>query len=63
MLYTCVCVCGALAEQAPIAERAREFEENPNLVRSIINEGCEAARDAARDTMEEVRAAMGLAYR
>ena len=52
-----------LAEQAPIAERAREFEEDPNLVRNIINEGTEAARDAARATMDEVRAAMGLAYR
>lgn len=52
-----------LAELAPIRERAREFEHNPALVRSIIAEGCEAARDVARATLEEVRDAMGLAYR
>jgi tryptophanyl-tRNA synthetase len=52
-----------LAEQAPIAERAREFEEDPKLVRNLVAEGCEAARDVARTTIEEVRAAMGLAYR
>ena len=28
----------------------------------IINEGCEKARDEARDTMEEVRRAMSLQY-
>ncbi|MFB3080120.1 MAG: hypothetical protein ACE1Y4_19160, partial [Lysobacterales bacterium] len=43
--------------------RAKEYEENPEFVRSIIAEGCEDARDAARDTMDEVRQAMGLDYR
>ncbi|MFE8069664.1 tryptophan--tRNA ligase [Marinobacteraceae bacterium S3BR75-40.1] len=52
-----------LAEQEPLRERAREYEGNPELVRSIIEEGCEQARDAARDTLDEVRKAMGLAYR
>jgi len=52
-----------LAELAPIRERALEFENNPALVRNIIAEGCEAARDVACVTMEEVREAMGLAYR
>jgi tryptophanyl-tRNA synthetase len=52
-----------LAELAPMRERAQEFERNPALVRNIIAEGCEAARDVARATMEEVREAMGLAYR
>jgi tryptophanyl-tRNA synthetase len=52
-----------LKELKPIRERALEIEANPEMVRSIINEGCEAARDAARDTMEEVRQAMGLNYR
>lgn len=52
-----------LAELSPIQERAREYSENPNLVRSIIAEGSEAARDVARDTMEEVRSAMGISYR
>ena len=52
-----------LKELAPIRERAQEFEENPKLVRSIIAEGNEAARDVAGDTLEEVREAMGLSYR
>jgi tryptophanyl-tRNA synthetase len=30
------------------------------LVRNVINEGCERARDVARETMEEVRHAMSL---
>jgi len=49
-----------LAEQAPIRERAKQYEDNPNLVRSIVAEGCEHARDVARETMEEVRQVMGL---
>ena len=52
-----------LAEQAPIRERAVEYESQPDLVRSIISEGCDQARDTARETMEAVREAMGLAYR
>ena len=51
-----------LQELEPIQERAREFEQDPRRVRAIINEGSEAARDVARETLEEVRQAMGLAY-
>ena len=51
-----------LKELEPIRERAQEFEGNPKLVRSIIAEGNEAARDVAQNTLEEVREAMGLSY-
>jgi len=51
---------GVLEELRPIQQRAAEFEAQPELVRSIINEGCERARDVARATMEEVRHAMSL---
>jgi tryptophanyl-tRNA synthetase len=51
------------AELRPIQERARDYESDPSAVRTIINEGCEAARDMARDTLDEVRRAMGLSYR
>jgi tryptophanyl-tRNA synthetase len=44
-------------------ERAREFEENPELVRGIVADGCERAREVARGTMSEVREAIGLEYR
>ena len=52
-----------IAELAPIQERAIEFLENPNSVRNIVHEGCEAVREVAKDTLEEVRQAMGLHYR
>jgi len=51
-----------LEELAPIQERAREFEEDRDLVRNIIHEGSEKARDVTRQTLIEVRAAMGLEY-
>ena len=50
------------AELKPIAERAQEFIEQPQLVRNIISEGSEEARDVARETLHEVRQAMGLSY-
>jgi tryptophanyl-tRNA synthetase len=49
-----------LAELAPIQERAREYEAQPELLRNVINDGCEAARAVARETMDEVRRAMFL---
>ena len=52
-----------LAELAPIRERANDYLDDRRLVQSIIAEGVEAARDIAEDTLEEVRAAMGLVYR
>ncbi|HSD60336.1 MAG TPA: tryptophan--tRNA ligase [Burkholderiales bacterium] len=51
-----------LAEQEPMRERARGFEEDPTLVRNIIADGCEVARDLARETLREVKEAMGLNY-
>ena len=50
-------------ELAPIRKRSEEHLRNPDLVRTIVAEGCEEAREAARATLEEVRAAMGLNYR
>lgn len=50
------------AELAPIRERAKEFLEQPQLVRNIVAEGSEEARDMARETLREVRGAMGLVY-
>jgi len=52
-----------VAEIDVIRKRAREYEENPEVVRSIVSEGCERAREAARATMDDVRAAVGLEYR
>ena len=51
-----------LKELKPIQERAREYEEDMAMVKSIIDEGIEAAREVARDTLDDVRKAMGIAY-
>lgn len=51
------------AELAPMQQRAADYESNPDAVRAILNEGAERARDAARDTLNEVRQAIGLSYR
>ncbi len=51
------------AELEPIRIEALELENNHDVVKSIITEGCEKARDEAQDTLKEVRDAMGLHYR
>jgi len=51
-----------LAEQGPMRERAQKYLDDPTLVRNIVADGCEKARKLARETMREVRGAMGLAY-
>jgi tryptophanyl-tRNA synthetase len=44
----------------PIRERRYFYRGRPELVAEIIAAGCDSARDAARRTMEEVRAAIKL---
>ena len=51
-----------LREQVEIRERAKEYINDSETVRAIIYEGCETARDIARETLIEVREAMGLDY-
>lgn len=53
---------GVLAELKPIQERAAQYAEDPGLVKNIVAEGCEKARKLARETMRDVRDAMGLNY-
>jgi tryptophanyl-tRNA synthetase len=48
---------------APIQERRKPYEENPELVWEILEEGGARARTRAEQTMVEVREAMGLAAR
>lgn len=51
-----------LKELKPIQERAAQYAEDPTLVKNIVAEGCEKARKLARETMRDVRDAMGLNY-
>ena len=53
---------GVLEELKPIQERAARYAEDPMLVKNIVAEGCERARKLARETMRDVREAMGLNY-
>ena len=53
---------GVLKELQPIQERAAQYAEDPTLVKNIVAEGCEKARKLARETMRDVRDAMGLNY-
>ncbi|HXC40066.1 MAG TPA: tryptophan--tRNA ligase, partial [Burkholderiales bacterium] len=55
-------VDAVLAELAPIRERAQRYLDDPTLVKNIVADGCEKARDLAQETMREVRDAMGLNY-
>jgi tryptophanyl-tRNA synthetase len=45
---------------SPMQERRKKFEENPRLAWDILEAGTQRARKAAGDTMEVVRAAMGM---
>ncbi len=49
-------------ELKSIQERAAKYIEESDLVKNIVMEGCEKARKLARETMREVREAMGLNY-
>jgi tryptophanyl-tRNA synthetase len=49
-----------VTEVTAMRERAREFYENPELVTNLVAEGCQKARETARETMADVRRAMHL---
>ncbi len=49
-------------ELTPMRERAAPFEDDPTLIKNILADGCEKARDTAEETMRDVREAMGLAF-
>ena len=47
---------------APIRERRRELEGQPEMVREILHEGNRRANEIANTTLDEVREAMGTVY-
>ena len=51
-----------LKELEPIREKAIPYEENPDAIKAILNEGRERARDSARETIDDVREVMGLEW-
>ena len=50
-------------ELKPLQARALDYQDNPDLVRQILAEGADRARSEARETLSEVRMALGLNYR
>ena len=50
-------------EQEEFAERARQYVDDKDLIHTIIIEGSEKARVIAKETLEEVRSAVGLDLR
>ncbi len=50
------------AELKPIQENIEKYKSEPNLIQEIIFDGSERARSVAKETMQEVRDAMGLTY-
>ena len=49
-------------ELGPIRERRKEFEKDIPAVYNMLKAGCEVAREAAAQTMSEVRQAMKINY-
>lgn len=54
---------GINEEQNQFKERAAPYIEEPTVISHIINEGSEAARLAAKETLGEVRSAIGIGRR
>jgi len=53
---------GVLREQQPMFERAEQYLTHPDRVKEIVFEGCRRAEKVAKETMTDVRAAMGLGF-
>jgi tryptophanyl-tRNA synthetase len=51
-----------LREQEGWQASAQPYLDDPSLLRSIVADGCDRARQAAQETMRDVREAMGLSY-
>jgi len=51
-----------ISELGPIQERIAKYQSNPNLIQDFIFDGSERARSVAKNTLEEVRDAMGITY-
>ncbi len=50
------------AELAPMQDNIAKYQSDPDLIKQIIYEGSAKARNVAKETMVEVREAMGIVY-
>ena len=49
-------------ELAPIRERRKAYEKDIPAIYDMLKKGCEVAREAAAQTLDEVRRAMKINY-
>jgi tryptophanyl-tRNA synthetase len=49
-------------ELMPMQERIAKYQADPELIKQIIHEGSQKARNVAKETMVEVRETMGITY-
>ena len=50
------------AQLMPMQERIAKYQADPDLIKQIIHEGSQKARSVAKQTIAEVREAMGIVY-
>jgi tryptophanyl-tRNA synthetase len=50
-----------IRETTPFRQRAQKYLDDPTLVKNIVADGCDKARELARETMRDVREVMGIA--
>ena len=46
----------------PIKERRKQYEDNPELVQKILDDGTEYARNVAKENMKQIKEAMKIDY-
>jgi len=49
-------------QQAELIEKAKPYREDPTMVKRIIADGCNRARDVASNTLKEIKQAMNINY-
>lgn len=54
-------ICKAISQEvAPIREKAAEIAAKPSIVKNILAEGAQKAREVAQETLVDVKSAMGV---
>lgn len=53
---------GIQAELLPMQEHIAKYQSDPSHIKQIIHDGSQKARNIAKETMAEVRQAMGIVY-
>lgn len=49
-------------QQADLIEKAKPYQDDPTMIKRIIADGCNRAREKAGDTLKEIKQAMNINY-